>query len=391
MKSITKEIKKNQQISGLKAIFSNSNLETSNIKSKIIELRNICDKFKKIIKEKIYLLENSQKEIVNLSKEEIKNQIIINIKEIISKYKNDNIKINQKKEILTKELKSKNKVLKLLINKLKYNELKEEKDLLIQLIQEKRGIYKSIESYIDYENNIYNIFEPKNLNFFDNLYEIKIKNFQNDKKFKKIINKNKRHTKENQKLLIEKAEDVIYELKDNKKSIKKSINKFINENGFIFKYENIKKKEKYNIKIDLMENINDSSESDSEEEESDALNIKEINKMTKILHKKINNFKTPGISPSSSNKDTNDQEHEIIANNPNLIKILAELKEKYNKLISEKYDLDTQKIKKQKRNKEIKIKIKEIKKISVFSERKLKTYLSKNNNSYSNSNSIMKY
>ena len=391
MKSITKEIKKNQQISGLKAIFSNSNLETSNIKSKIIELRNICDKFKKIIKEKIYLLENSQKEIVNLSKEEIKNQIIINIKEIISKYKNDNIKINQKKEILTKELKSKNKVLKLLINKLKYNELKEEKDLLIQLIQEKRGIYKSIESYIDYENNIYNIFEPKNLNFFDNLYEIKIKNFQNDKKFKKIINKNKRHTKENQKLLIEKAEDVIYELKDNKKSIKKSINKFINENGFIFKYENIKKKEKYNIKIDLMENINDSSESDSEEEESDALNIKEINKMTKILHKKINNFKTPGISPSSSNKDTNDQEHEIIANNPNLIKILVELKEKYNKLISEKYDLDTQKIKKQKRNKEIKIKIKEIKKISVFSERKLKTYLSKNNNSYSNSNSIMKY
>ena len=391
MKSITKEIKKNQQISGLKAIFSNSNLETSNIKSKIIELRNICDKFKKIIKEKIYLLENSQKEIVNLSKEEIKNQIIINIKEIISKYKNDNIKINQKKEILTKELKSKNKVLKLLINKLKYNELKEEKDLLIQLIQEKRGIYKSIESYIDYENNIYNIFEPKNLNFFDNLYEIKIKNFQNDKKFKKIINKNKRHTKENQKLLIERAEDVIYELKDNKKSIKKSINKFINENGFIFKYENIKKKEKYNIKIDLMENINDSSESDSEEEESDALNIKEINKMTKILHKKINNFKTPGISPSSSNKDTNDQEHEIIANNPNLIKILAELKEKYNKLISEKYDLDTQKIKKQKRNKEIKIKIKEIKKISVFSERKLKTYLSKNNNSYSNSNSIMKY
>jgi hypothetical protein len=391
MKSITKEIKKNQQISGLKAIFSNSNLETSNIKSKIIELRNICDKFKKIIKEKIYLLENSQKEIVNLSKEEIKNQIIINIKEIISKYKNDNIKINQKKEILTKELKSKNKVLKLLINKLKYNELKEEKDLLIQLIQEKRGIYKSIESYIDYENNIYNIFEPKNLNFFDNLYEIKIKNFQNDKKFKKIINKNKRHTKENQKLLIERAEDVIYELKDNKKSIKKSINKFINENGFIFKYENIKKKEKYNIKIDLMENINDSSESDSEEEESDALNIKEINKMTKILHKKINNFKTPGISPSSSNKDTNDQEHEIIANNPNLIKILVELKEKYNKLISEKYDLDTQKIKKQKRNKEIKIKIKEIKKISVFSERKLKTYLSKNNNSYSNSNSIMKY
>ena len=391
MKSITKEIKKNQQISGLKAIFSNSNLETSNIKSKIIELRNICDKFKKIIKEKIYLLENSQKEIVNLSKEEIKNQIIINIKEIISKYKNDNIKINQKKEILTKELKSKNKVLKLLINKLKYNELKEEKDLLIQLIQEKRGIYKSIESYIDYENNIYNILEPKNLNFFDNLYEIKIKNFQNDKKFKKIINKNKRHTKENQKLLIERAEDVIYELKDNKKSIKKSINKFINENGFIFKYENIKKKEKYNIKIDLMENINDSSESDSEEEESDALNIKEINKMTKILHKKINNFKTPGISPSSSNKDTNDQEHEIIANNPNLIKILVELKEKYNKLISEKYDLDTQKIKKQKRNKEIKIKIKEIKKISVFSERKLKTYLSKNNNSYSNSNSIMKY
>ena len=229
------------------------------------------------------------------------------------------------------------------------------------------------------------------MNFFDNLYEIKIKNFQNDKKFKKIINKNKRHTKENQKLLIERAEDVIYELKDNKKSIKKSINKFINENGFIFKYENIKKKEKYNIKIDLMENINDSSESDSEEEESDALNIKEINKMTKILHKKINNFKTPGISPSSSNKDTNDQEHEIIANNPNLIKILVELKEKYNKLISEKYDLDTQKIKKQKRNKEIKIKIKEIKKISVFSERKLKTYLSKNNNSYSNSNSIMKY
>ena len=64
------------------------------------------------------------------------------------------------------------------------------------------------------------------------------------------------------------------------------------------------------------------------------------------------------MSLSSSEKETNDQEKEI-KNNDNYILVnkLVGLKEKYNKLINEKYDLDYQKKILQKKISNIKNKI----------------------------------
>ena len=59
---------------------------------------------------------------------------------------------------------------------------------------------------------------------------------------------------------------------------------------------------------------------------------------------------------SLSDKETNDQEISS-NNNTNLINKLVILKEQYNKLINEKYDLENEKICKEKKINEIRIKL----------------------------------
>ena len=71
------QIKKHQQIFELKEILSNSIKESLSIKTKLIELNNIFKKTKKIIKEKISLIERSKTEINDININEIKNQICI--------------------------------------------------------------------------------------------------------------------------------------------------------------------------------------------------------------------------------------------------------------------------------------------------------------------------
>ena len=65
-------------------------------------------------------------------------------------------------------------------------------------------------------------------------------------------------------------------------------------------------------------------------------------------------MKNKKISISSSNKDTNDQDRDINNNNNiNLVNKLAKLKEKYNKLSSEKFELENKKKLKEKKINEI--------------------------------------
>ena len=61
------QIKKHQQIFELKEILSNSIKESLSIKTKLIELNNIFKKTKKIIKEKISLIEKSKTEINDIN------------------------------------------------------------------------------------------------------------------------------------------------------------------------------------------------------------------------------------------------------------------------------------------------------------------------------------
>ena len=138
MKNASKsQIKMHQQIFNLKNILYSANRESAKLNIKINEFENLFKSTKKIIKEKIYLLEKSKTE-KNSSHKIIKNEVCLDLKEIINKFQNN----NKKKEKYKKEISQKNKQLKLLINKLKYNEIKHEKDLLYQTIQEKKNINK---------------------------------------------------------------------------------------------------------------------------------------------------------------------------------------------------------------------------------------------------------
>ena len=349
------KIKMHQQIFNLKNILSNANRELVTLNTKIIEFQHLFKSTKQIIKEKIYLLEKSKTEKNNLYINEIKNEICLDLKEIINKFQNNNIQINKKKEKYKKEINQNNKKLKLLINKLKYNKLKNEKDLLYQTIQEKKNIREDLSSLIEYGNDICFLFKPKNINYFENIYKVNIPNFGKNKHYLEIINNNKKHIKNEQKMNKEAAEKELLNLNltlNNKNQEKVN---FINQKGFKCDFEIIKNKEKYHIDINLIEDINDSSESESESNidsednyvientnsEDDNLHLKNINSNKKLKNK---------ISISSSSKETNDQDKEINNNNNiYLLNKLIKLKEQYNKLIEEKYELDQEKELKEKK------------------------------------------
>ena len=139
MKNASKsQIKMHQQIFNLKNILSNANRESETLNIKVNEFQNLFKSTKKIIKEKIYLLEKSKTEKNSSYINEMKNEVCLDLKEIINKIQNNNKQIHKKKEKYKKEISQKNKQLKLLINQLKYNEIIHAKDLLYQTIQEKK-------------------------------------------------------------------------------------------------------------------------------------------------------------------------------------------------------------------------------------------------------------
>ena len=137
---------------------------------------------------------------------------------------------------------------------------------------------------------------------------------------------------------------------------------FIKEKGFKSDFIINKNKEKYHVDINLIEHIDDSSESDSNVDsdcadientnsEDDNLNLKMINDGQMLKNSKNK------ISISLSNKETNDQEKEISSNNIYLLNKLIKLKEHYNQLIEEKYQLTQEKEIKLKKIKEAKRRI----------------------------------
>ena len=385
------QVKMHQQIFNLETILSNANNEFLSLKSKINEFQIIFKSTKKIIKEKIVIIEKSLLQRNNSYINDIKKQICQELEEIMNNYQNNHI--TKKIGIYKKELLEKNDELIILLNNLQYNVLKNERDLLIQSIQEKKEILEIFKSFIKSEKDLFFLYIPKCINFIDNIYSVKIENIQKDKKYLKFINKNVIIKNNNQ--IKEIAEKSINELKTHLQVEKQKLNDFIYEKGFKYEFQNIKKKEKYNAEIDLIEQYNYSSESDSiidsDEEYNqnnpfDKINFsnnENINKNMCKCHKNLEfSKKNNKISMSISNKETNDQERSLSSNSYNfyLLNKLLKLKEQYNKLIKEKIELEKEKEFKWKRTKEAKkILNKKSKDYCTFSSNS-KRYNDENNN-----------
>ena len=370
MKNVSKsksKFKKQSQIFNLKKILNNVNNESYLLLSKITELQKLFKNTKKIINEKISKKNNN----VNTDETQKKHQICEKLNLIISRYNEGNTitSINNKKAEYKRSLLEKTKDLNIILKKLKYKKLQKEKDILNQTIKEKKNICDIFKKQIEYEKDLGSIFQPKNLIFFYNLYYLKNEflkiNFKKGKKKKLYELFNQTSTN-----LEEIGISSVYELKEEKKNYMKKFNEYIYNKGFNCVFENKRYKERYNIEIELLSNYDYSSDSDydNEEEESNNrisffnknINENNVNNLKNNNIKKNNMLKTKKkkMSLSSSEKETNDQEKEI-KNNDNYILVnkLVGLKEKYNKLINEKYDLDYQKKILQKKISNIKNKI----------------------------------
>ena len=379
MKSLSKDnYKKHSEIFNLKKILNNANNESNLLKEKIKELQKIFKSMKNIINYfctyenngKINILSKNKVDNKNQNIKEIKQNICNAINNIIKEYKegNENTSIKKKIEEYEKLIKDKiNKVNKLLI-KLKYEKIIKEKDMLIQTIKEKKNICDSFNNQIELEQDFHNAFQPKNYIFYDNLYNINIENAEikqiidKNKKLKNLLDKTKIYLKE-------KGEKSIKYLKEEKINYIQKLNDFINDKGFNYSFSNKRYKVKYNIKIELINNYGYSSDSDSDSKEEESNN--KIDFIHYLNKNKFDKLKIKKISLSSSEKDTNDQD---IKNSSNYILLnkLVDLKQKYNKLINEKYELDYKKnaiIKNIKNIKNIKKNIKNIKNIKYSIKR----------------------
>ena len=342
MKSFNKDnYKKQSQIFNLKKILNNAKNESNLLNSKLKELQKIFKTMKDIINYICTQRNNGKindlsKNKLNHKKEDemkIKQNICKTLNNIIKEYKNrDEIKKTEENKKLIKE--KLNNVNKLLV-KLKYEKMKNEKDILIQTIKEKKNICDSLNNQIELEQDFQNAFHPKNYIFYDNLYNVNIKNVS----INQIIDTKKKLKDKTKIYLKETGKKSLRDLKKEKINYMDKLNNFIYDKGFNYSFSNKRYKEKYNIKVELIDKYGFSSDSDSDYDEEESNNkIVFMNIINKNIFNKDINKK---ISLSSSEKDTNDQE---IKNNSNylLLNKLVDLKEKYNKLINEKYELDYQ-------------------------------------------------
>ena len=387
------QIKKRQQIYKLKTLLFNENVTSKKLKSKITELKSIFKLIKKIIKEKINLIESNNNE---KNKNEIKQQICNEIKNIILLYNNKNNEIinneNKEKKIIREKLNQ----MKLVLKNTQYYELKDKKDLFVQIIQEKKDLYTQISNNLRDQKDIFFLFQQKYFYHFNNIYEIKMINFEDDKKYDEEILKLKNKYNHSKKYLKKAGEKAITKLKDELGTETILFDKYIKDNGFHFQFNNNHYKENYDIEIEVINksvNSSDSSSTDSDgnnEDKNSSLLINDFLNMNnndrynlekrnskdrKVKsdqkQKKKNSYPSNGTNrnPKNFKEDKNDKNYKTFDNEDNrdfdnkvnLLNKLVEIKEKYNELINEKFELDYKKKKMEKKINSIKAKIIEIK------------------------------
>ena len=383
------QIKKRQQIYNLKTLLFTENAKSKNLKSKIAELKAIFKLIKKIIQEKINLIESSKSD---KNKNEIKEEIFNEIKYITLIYDNKNIKIIEHKNKEKKLIREKLNQMKLILKETHYYELKDNKDLIIQIIQEKKDLYTQIVNSLKEQKDIFFLFQQKFYFHFNNLYEVKMINLYGDKKYDEKIQKIKKNCFHSKKYLKKTGEKVITKLKDELDKYQILFDKYIEEKGFCFKFNNNHYKEEYDIEIEAMnKSLNSSdtsvdSDDNNEEKNSSFSNndflymntnkffmekrdsrerkIKSDQKNKKYSIPLINNKDLRNFKEEKKIKNFRSLDIESNINNDenvNLINKLVGIKEIYNQLINEKYELDYKKKRMEKKIKAIKEKITNLK------------------------------
>ena len=384
------QIKKRQQIFNLKTLLFTENTTSKKLKSKITELKSIFKLIKKIIKEKINQIELNKND---RTQSELKKQVCNEINKIIILYNDKNNFLICDKNKERKIIREKINQMKLSLKEMKYYELKDIKDLIVQIIQEKKDSYAQILSHLKDQKDIFFLFQQKYFYYYNNLYDFKMISFEGDKKLEEKISKLKTKFNHNKKFLKKEGEKVLIKLDDELENEKLIFNKYIEDKGFHFKFNNNHYKEQYDIEIETINKTNYSSDSSSSSDNSENDNSILIddflfmnnNNNSKKNSLEKNNSKDKKIKienkrnkkhsyPSNDGKNslfneksrksrnitlTDDEENKNAK--VNLINKLVEIKEKYNKLINEKYELEYRVKKMEKKIKSIKEKIIKIK------------------------------
>ena len=388
------QIKKRQQIFNLKTLLFTENTTSKKLKSKITELKSIFKLIKKIIKEKINQIELNKND---RTQSELKKQVCNEINKIIILYNDKNNFLICDKNKERKIIREKINQMKLSLKEMKYYELKDIKDLIVQIIQEKKDSYAQILSHLKDQKDIFFLFQQKYFYYYNNLYDFKMISFEGDKKLEEKISKLKTKFNHNKKFLKKEGEKVLIKLEDELENEKLIFNKYIEDKGFHFKFNNNHYKEQYDIEIEVINKINYSSDSSSSSDNSENDNSILIddflfmnnNNNSKKNSLEKNNSKDKKIKienkrnkkhsyPSNDGKNslfneksrksrnitlTDDEENKNAK--VNLINKLVEIKEKYNKLINEKYELEYRVKKMEKKIKSIKEKIIKIKNLPL--------------------------
>ena len=282
--------------------------------------------------------------------------------------------------------------MKLILKETHYYELKDNKDLIIQIIQEKKDLYTQIVNSLKEQKDIFFLFQQKFYFHFNNLYEVKMINLYGDKKYDEKIQKIKNKCIHSKKYLKKTGEKVITKLKDELDKYQILFDKYIEEKGFCFKFNNNHYKEEYDIEIEAMnKSLNSSdtsvdSDDNNEEKNSSFSNndflymntnkffmekrdsrerkIKSDQKNKKYSIPLINNKDLRNFKEEKKIKNFRSLDIESNINNDenvNLINKLVGIKEIYNQLINEKYELDYKKKRMEKKIKAIKEKITNLK------------------------------
>ena len=388
------QIKKRQQIFNLKTLLFTENTTSKKLKSKITELKSIFKLIKKIIKEKINQIELNKND---RTQSELKKQVCNEINKIIILYNDKNNFLICDKNKERKIIREKINQMKLSLKEMKYYELKDIKDLIVQIIQEKKDSYAQILSHLKDQKDIFFLFQQKYFYHYNNLYDFKMISFEGDKKLEEKISKLKTKFNHNKKFLKKEGEKVLIKLDDELENEKLIFNKYIEDKGFHFKFNNNHYKEQYDIEIEAINKTNYSSDSSSSSDNSENDNSILIddflfmnnNNNSKKNSLEKNNSKDKKIKienkrnkkhsyPSNDGKYslfneksrksrnitlTDDEENKNAK--VNLINKLVEIKEKYNKLINEKYELEYRVKKMEKKIKNIKEKIIKIKNLPL--------------------------
>ena len=388
------QIKKRQQIFNLKTLLFTENTTSRKLKSKITELKSIFKLIKKIIKEKINQIELNKND---RTQNELKKQVCNEINKIIIIYNDKNNILISNKNKERKIIREKINQMRLSLKEMKYYELKDIKDLIVQIIQEKKDSYTQILSHLKDQKDIFFLFQQKYFYHYNNLYDFKMISFEGDKKLEEKISKLKTKFNHNKKFLKKEGEKVIIKLEDEFENEKLIFNKYIEDKGFHFKFRNNHYKEQYDIEIEAINKTNyssDSSSSSGNSENDNSISIDDFlfmnnNNNSKKNSLEKNNSKDKKIKienkrnkkhsyPSNDGKSslfneksrksrnitlTDDEENKNAK--INLINKLVNIKEKYNKLINEKYELEYQAKKMEKKIQNIKEKIIKIKNLPL--------------------------